>query len=276
MDDKKINDAIRILKIAEKQADIYNEPVEIAYSGGKDSDVILELAKMSGINYRAIYKNTTIDPPGTIAHCRENCVEIRQPKTTFFELIKRHGLPSFRFRFCCQKLKEYKILNTAVWGVRADESPARAKRYTTFEFCRAYSERERVKVFAPIFNWTLDDVKNFIQMRNIRLAPRYYNKDGNVDYSRRLGCLGCPLQYNRGVNDYKNNLAFLRATLRALNVWCTTHPREMFADCYELFIYRIFYKTTQQYLDDFKNPLLFERKSAKKYLEDFFNTDLDI
>lgn len=113
-------------------------------------------------------------------------------------------------------------------------------------------------------------------MRNISLAPYYYNKDGKVDYSRRLGCLGCPLQYNRGVNDYKNNLAFLRATLRALNVWCTTHPREMFADCYELFIYRIFYKTTQQYLDDFKSPLLFERKSAKKYLENFFNVNLDV
>lgn len=38
-------------------------PVEISYSGGKDSDVILELANMAGIPYRAIYKNTTIDPP---------------------------------------------------------------------------------------------------------------------------------------------------------------------------------------------------------------------
>lgn len=53
--------------------------VEVSYSGGKDSDVILELAKMSGVKYRAIYKNTTIDPPGTIAHCVENGVEIMKP-----------------------------------------------------------------------------------------------------------------------------------------------------------------------------------------------------
>jgi len=44
------------------------EPIEVAYSGGKDSDVILELTRMAGIPYRAIYKNTTIDPPGTIRH----------------------------------------------------------------------------------------------------------------------------------------------------------------------------------------------------------------
>jgi len=48
-----------------------NGPMEISYSGGKDSDVILELAKMAGILHRAIYKNTTIDPPDTISHCKE-------------------------------------------------------------------------------------------------------------------------------------------------------------------------------------------------------------
>lgn len=37
--------------------------VEVSYSGGKDSDVILELTRMAGIRYRAIYKNTTIETP---------------------------------------------------------------------------------------------------------------------------------------------------------------------------------------------------------------------
>ena len=80
MDEKKITSAIRILKLAEQQANLYGEPVEIAYSGGKDSDVILQLAKESGINYRAIYKQTTIDPPGTMEHVKTNGVEIRRPK----------------------------------------------------------------------------------------------------------------------------------------------------------------------------------------------------
>lgn len=70
--DKKINQAIKLIRAAGKDGQV----VEVAYSGGKDSDVILELTRMAGINYRAIYKNTTIDPPGTIKHCIENHVEI--------------------------------------------------------------------------------------------------------------------------------------------------------------------------------------------------------
>ena len=73
---KKIDQSIRLLKAYDNQ----DEPVEIAYSGGKDSDVILQLAKEAGINFRAIYKNTTIDPPGTIKHAQDMGAEIRQPK----------------------------------------------------------------------------------------------------------------------------------------------------------------------------------------------------
>ena len=65
---KKIDRAVRLIQSA---AFPDGSPVEVAYSGGKDSDVILELVRMSGINYRAIYKNTTIDPPGTIKHVEE-------------------------------------------------------------------------------------------------------------------------------------------------------------------------------------------------------------
>ena len=69
--EKKVEQAVKLLQVCYKAA---GEPLEVAYSGGKDSDVILELAKMSGIEYRAIYKNTTIDPPGTIKHVMENGV----------------------------------------------------------------------------------------------------------------------------------------------------------------------------------------------------------
>lgn len=56
---KKVNFAIKLLRsIPQDKGDI-----ELCYSGGKDSDVILELAKMAEIPFRAIYKSTTIDPP---------------------------------------------------------------------------------------------------------------------------------------------------------------------------------------------------------------------
>ena len=69
----KINKAIRFLK------SIKAENIELAYSGGKDSDVILALANMAGIKIKAVYKNTTIDPPGTIAHVLDKGVEKLQP-----------------------------------------------------------------------------------------------------------------------------------------------------------------------------------------------------
>ena len=54
----KIQHAVKLIRTFAK-----GKVVEVCYSGGKDSDVILELAKMAGVKYRAIYKNTTIDPP---------------------------------------------------------------------------------------------------------------------------------------------------------------------------------------------------------------------
>ena len=93
---KKIDFAIRLLKAYDNP----EQPIEIAYSGGKDSDVILQLAKEAGINFRAIYKNTTIDPPGTIKHAEEMGVEILRPKYNFFQLITQRGYPSIQRRYC--------------------------------------------------------------------------------------------------------------------------------------------------------------------------------
>ena len=64
---KKIDQSIKLLKVACK-----GKKVELAYSGGKDSDVILQLAKEAEIDFVPIYKMTTIDPPGTIKHARDN------------------------------------------------------------------------------------------------------------------------------------------------------------------------------------------------------------
>jgi phosphoadenosine phosphosulfate reductase len=54
---KKIDFAIMLIQQAEKTSNEYfnGEPVEISYSGGKDSDVILQLAKEAGINFIPIY-----------------------------------------------------------------------------------------------------------------------------------------------------------------------------------------------------------------------------
>ena len=122
--EKKVERALWLLRTAAADSD---QPIEVSYSGGKDSDVILELARMAGVKYRAIYKNTTIDPPGTIKHCMENGVEVMRRKS-FAQVIQAKGFPNFLRRFCCAELKEYKVLDRSVQGIRRSESTKRAKR----------------------------------------------------------------------------------------------------------------------------------------------------
>lgn len=183
---RKIDRAIRLLQGVQNG---YDGEIEIAYSGGKDSDVILQLAKEAGIKYRAIYKNTTIDPPGTLGHVRGMGVEILRAKTSFFQLVAQKGFPSRLSRFCCEKLKEYKVLDKSVIGVRKAESRAREERYNEPTQCRYYgakTEKNHVELIYPILEWTDEDVRDFIIDRKLKLAPIYYNSGGGKSTYRNV------------------------------------------------------------------------------------------
>lgn len=240
---KKIDQAIRLLQ----QAAANYEDIELAYSGGKDSDVILELARMAGIPFTAIYKNTTIDPPGTIEHCKANGVQIVQPKHTFFQLIEKKGFPSRFARFCCSELKEYKIKDCAILGIRREESGKRAKLYKEPEQCRVYSKKEKAHHIYPILYWTQEDIQAFVELRGIKLHPLYYRDDGTIDYSRRLGYLACPLQSDRGLAEFKQYPRLVRAWLRAGQRWWDRTPNSAahrrFSDIYECFVARTMFPT---------------------------------
>lgn len=176
---RKIDRAIRLLQSVQKR---YDGEIEIAYSGGKDSDVTLQLAKEAGIRYRAIYRNTTIDPPGTWGHVREMGVEILRAKASFFHLVAQKGFPSRFSRFCCEKPKEYKVLDKSVIGVRKAESRKRNERYNEPTQCRYYgakTEKNHVELIYPILEWTDEDVRDFIIDRKLKLAPIYYNGGAN-------------------------------------------------------------------------------------------------
>ena len=190
---KKIDQSIRLLQSVQKR---YDGEIELAYSGGKDSDVILQLAREAGIRYRAIYKNTTIDPPGTIAHVKEMGVEILRPKENFFQLIAKKGFPSRFSRFCCEALKEYKVLNKTVIGVRKAESRARKERYNEPTDCRyfgAKKEENHVEQIYPILEWTDEDVRDFILDRGLKLAPLYYDTGGKSTLPEDSAACAAPL-----------------------------------------------------------------------------------
>lgn len=245
---KKVEQAVRLLQVCYKAA---GEPLQVAYSGGKDSDVILELAKMSGIEYRAIYKNTTIDPPGTIKHVKENGVEIRRPKDSFFSLMKRYGYPNRMMRFCCGILKEYKILDNCVMGIRRCESVKRSKRYSEPTECRG-SGKNHVNAIYPILDWSNEDELEFIEECGIKLHPLYYREDGSIDITKRLGCMCCPLIYHKKrLQQFKKYPGMVKAYLRCGNEYLKSHPESKtakhFSDVYEWFVANAFFDDYRDY-----------------------------
>lgn len=168
--EKKVEQSIKLLRsIPKDKGDII-----LAYSGGKDSDVCLELCKMAGIPFKAVYHSTTIDPPGTIRHVEGNGVEISRPKEPFFRLMQKHGYPSRFARYCCKLLKERYDSDIVVQGIRASESNARADRYKEPEQCRVYDKNHKSRVYMPILYWTDEDVKEFVTERGIKCHPLYY------------------------------------------------------------------------------------------------------
>ena len=270
---RKIDSSIRLLQTI--QAAHPDDVIEIAYSGGKDSDVILQLAKEAGINYRAIYKNTTIDPPGTIAHVRAMGVEILQPKQSFFKLVEQKGMPNRIRRFCCEQLKEYKVLDVSVMGVRRAESAKRAERYQECTECRYYGcKKNHIEAVYPILEWSNDDVREFILNRGLTLAPVYYDTDGTLHIERRLGCVGCPLKSRKKrLEDLKKYPNIVRAYARALRKYRQTHEGKLFRDEYEQLVRDLFFDKQEEF-DKVVNGGMFgvtERVDCKKFLENYFN-----
>lgn len=275
--EKKVEQAVKLLQVCYKAA---GEPLEIAYSGGKDSDVILELAKMSGIKYRAIYKNTTIDPPGTIKHAMENGVEIRRPKVAFFSLMMQHAYPNRFRRFCCSVLKEYKILDNSVMGIRKCESVKRAKMYTEPTACRIYgSKKNHVNAIYPILEWSDEDELEFIKERNIKLHPLYYREDGSIDLAKRLGCMCCPLAYyKKRLHEFKQYPGMVKAYIRCGNEYFRSHPEsklaKQYSDVYEYFVANAFYDNHKDYVKAKSRSIFHEKYDYKKLIEDYFEIKL--
>lgn len=277
--EKKIAQAIRLLKATAPKD---GSPVEVAYSGGKDSDVILQLVKESGIPYRAIYKNTTIDPPGTIKHVREMGVEIAPPRNglSFFALIRKKGAPSRNYRFCCQELKEYHVdnsMHTTIIGVRKSESTKRAARYTEPTACIGTKNDPNEAVY-PLLEWTDADVLEFLLNRKVKCAPIYYDEDGTFHVERRLGCMCCPLTYRKKrVKEFQQWPRMLNAYLRNLRAYMQDHPEsntcQLFNDEYEWMYKELFCDTKQQFLEQ-KNGL-FGKPDFKAFLEEYFKVNLE-
>ena len=206
---------------AEMSKQYYDALLIICYSGGKDSDVLVQLAINSGIDFEVLHNHTTADAPETVQHIRDtfkrlelqgiNCT-VEYPvykgkRTSMWELIPQKLMPPTRLmRYCCSILKEKGGQNRAIaTGVRWAESRARSKRgiyedinrnndkkiilnndnddkRLLFERC----EKQAKTVVNPIIDWQETDIWDYIKDNDTPCNPLYCELS-------RIGCIGCPL-----------------------------------------------------------------------------------
>jgi len=166
------------------------EPEEgyyLAFSGGKDSITIYRLAEMAGVRFDAHYRVTTVDPPELVRFIKEHYPQVARdrPEMSMFRLILHKRWPPMRTaRFCCEWLKERGGDGRfVVTGIRAEESPRRARR-GLIEGC---TQGKGKRYLHPIIDWTENDVWAFIHDQGLAYCSLY---DEGFD---RLGCILCPM-----------------------------------------------------------------------------------
>jgi phosphoadenosine phosphosulfate reductase len=189
--DDKVRQSIDILKYLEPERGYW-----LAFSGGKDSVVVKQLAIDAGVKFEAHHNLTTLDPPEVVGFIRRyhRDVIIERPLKSLKRLCLDNGsmLPTRQMRFCCRELKEKSAPGAAVIvGLRAAESGPRAAR-GVLDF--SYTDSKKVYV-SPIFHWREADVWGFIRSRNLPYCELY-------DQGwKRVGCLFCPMAETRRRTD---------------------------------------------------------------------------
>lgn len=214
--------AIERLKTAsEMSLAVYEQPLVVTTSGGKDSGVIVQLAQNAGIPFEVSHSHTTADAPETVRFVRSELYRlelkgikcsISYPKykgkpISMWTLIPLKLMPPTRLmRYCCEILKEQAGRDRFIaTGVRRAESTKRQNRgiYETitpnikkrvilnndnddtrqlFEACKTKHKH----VVNPIVDWEDDEVWDYTKDQKIPCNPLYCE-------FKRVGCVGCPM-----------------------------------------------------------------------------------
>lgn len=177
----KVAEAIKLLREHEPPEGYY-----LCFSGGKDSVVIYGLAGKARVKFTAYHNITTVEPPELMKFIRDEYPTVinESPPLSMRQLIIKHKVPPTRkMRYCCAELKERGgIGRVKITGIRAEESPRRAKRP------QVEAGKQGTKFVHVIKNWSTADVWQYIRENNLPYCKLY---DEGFD---RIGCVLCPFQ----------------------------------------------------------------------------------
>jgi phosphoadenosine phosphosulfate reductase len=186
-------------------------PVYVSFSGGKDSLVVLDLAKsaLRQREFKAFFLNTGIEFPETVEFARSFCREMEIPLeemnsgSAFWEHVAKFGPPAKDFRWCCKvcKLASAGDLDTGTRPCSPQEKEAaNAVAYLTIDGKRRHESFSRARIAAsetnpfvptqlnifPIRDWRALEVWLYIYWRGLSYNPLY-----DLGFER-VGCWLCP------------------------------------------------------------------------------------
>ena len=186
----------------------------VAFSGGKDSAVLLDLVKKAlpiG-SFVVIFGDTGMEFPDTYAAVEQTKKQCEIDGTPFYishshfdpkESWELFGPPARVLRWCCsvhkstpQTLKMREITGKDNYvgmdfvGVRAHESLTRSK----YEYENFGKKQKGQYSYNPILEWTSAEIWLYMFMNGVPINDAY--KKGNA----RAGCLFCPM--SGGASDY--------------------------------------------------------------------------
>ncbi|MCX7817190.1 MAG: phosphoadenosine phosphosulfate reductase family protein [Syntrophales bacterium] len=186
--------------------------IAVAFSGGKDSQVVLDIVSrvLPPDEYIVVFSDTTMELPYTYETVERTKKEYqeRYPNLKFYtikppkpaiEFWEDFGPPSRIHRWCCTVMKTAPFVNffrelnhergnsknpkiLVFDGVRAEESHARSG-YSRVGLNTKYILQINAE---PIQNWKLVDIFLYLYFRKININPFY--KIG----AERIGCSVCP------------------------------------------------------------------------------------
>jgi phosphoadenosine phosphosulfate reductase len=224
----KITAAIARIKEAYAIAQSRDTALVLAYSGGKDSDVLLDLARLSKVPVLVQHNITTVDAPETCRHIRDVFrkldesgmkTKINMPPTittaegnvkraNMWRLIVRSKIPPTRVaRYCCAYFKERRFVGQHLLsGIRWAESRKRSGR-------GLHENRSKDPSKRIMFMDENDDKRKLIEICQLKAQiitnpivdwtdadVWCYAKERKLEmnplYSfgfSRVGCIGCPM-----------------------------------------------------------------------------------
>ena len=186
--------------------DEFGDKVAVAFSGGKDSEVVLYLCLQVNPNVPVVFNNTGVEYPETVRFVAKLADEwnlnlvVTHPEKSFWDCIERYGFPQ-QTKWgrwskgnkvaCCYWLKEKPmrqiIRQNSYLGYFTGETAveSRMRMFAALRGTCLHLKREGICKIKPILWWTQEEVWEFIHKEGLPVNEAY------AKGAERVGCMPC-------------------------------------------------------------------------------------